>query len=219
MGLKRENTKSTLFSKLNKINNLLVDEIDNDQEMKRLFSYLTYQPLLERSMNIDNKMIYQPDITSTMTREQKLCISKPTSTKKEYLNLEPILYPYPFQEEKVNSEYCVCFIYWATSHVKSYDYICDNIFYIDVLVPIKYIELKPYGENRGYTIIDRLAYLFNGVSLDEESQKELGDLRFEVVGTVASGRITKSNDIIRFTVPIKVSDINARYGNMDGIRL
>ena len=54
MGLIR-NGKSTLFTSLDGIVDLIANEIDNDQEIKRLLFYLTKSPLLDIGISYTNK--------------------------------------------------------------------------------------------------------------------------------------------------------------------
>ena len=52
MGIKRGNTTSTLFTKIDKIITLLVNEINNDEVIKRYLLFLSKQPLETKSIEI-----------------------------------------------------------------------------------------------------------------------------------------------------------------------
>ena len=58
--------------------------------------------------------------------------------------------------------------------------------------------------------MERVAYLFNNVGSDKESQLELGDIKFQVKGRVEEGRINKTNYISIVTIPIETKYINSR---------
>lgn len=210
MGFKRGNTTSTLFTKIDKILKLLVDEIDNDQEIKRYFSYLSYEPLKSRSTDMNNQMMYQRDITTSMLNPQKIDISKTGTLEvnKKYAELPQILFPQPYTEEKISQNYCTLFVH-------NWKYSCDdligrNIFAIDILVPSAYILLKPQSDSRLHKIMERIAYLFDKVTLDEESAKELGNLEFKIIGTPIEAKVNKTNDITMVTIAIETKVINAR---------
>ena len=210
MGFKRGNTTSTLFTKIDKILKLLVDEIDNDQEIKRYFSYLSYEPLKSRSTDMNNQMMYQRDITTSMLNPQKIDISKTGTLEvnKKYAELPQILFPQPYAEEKISQNYCTLFVH-------NWKYSCDdligrNIFAIDILVPSTYILLKPQSDSRLHKIMERIAYLFDKVTLDEESAKELGNLEFKIIGTPIEAKVNKTNDITVTTIAIETKVINTR---------
>ena len=77
MGLIRENgSYSTTFKKIDGIIQLMCEEIDNDQEIKRLLAYNTYNPLVNRSNTYDSKIYYQRDITDTMLSDINIDVSK-----------------------------------------------------------------------------------------------------------------------------------------------
>ena len=146
MGILKNNTHSTIFSFINEIVKLMVIEIDNDNELKRYLTYLTAQPLEDRSSNAKGKIIYQRDIKDSITKPIKICVDKNETDKKNFIEYSTILYNMPYTFEKINTEYCTCFVYWnkCTTNVVS-----RQIFTIDVLVPSIYTELKPYKDNRG----------------------------------------------------------------------
>ena len=130
MGILKNNTHSTIFSFINEIVKLMVKEIDNDNELKRYLTYLTAQR----------------DIKDSITKPIKICVDKNETDKKNFIEYSTILYNMPYTFEKINTEYCTCFVYWnkCTTNVVS-----RQIFTIDVLVPSIYTELKPYKDNRG----------------------------------------------------------------------
>ncbi|MBZ9693191.1 hypothetical protein [Clostridium sp. M14] len=217
MGLIRYDTVSTKFQKIDDIISLLVSEMDNDPELKKLCTYLTYQPLASKSTDMDGNVIYQRDITTSMLDEQKICVSKTTDKNdKEYkeITIPQILVPYCFQEDKILTEQVSLFVHNFRNDLDSQ--IGANDFVIDVLVPSKYQELKPYGVNRLHEILKRLAYLFDNVETDKESSEILGNIKFDVVGRTIEQRINKTNEITIYSVIVRTKLINARgngYGS------
>ncbi|WP_252251348.1 hypothetical protein [Clostridium sp. VAP52] len=220
MGLIRYDTVSTKFQKIDPIINLLVTEMNNDQELKRLCTYLTYQPLADKSTDMNGNVIYQRDITSSMLKEQKICVSKTTDKNdKAYkeIIIPKIVIPYCFNSTKdddILTEQVSLFVHNFRNDLDSQ--IGANDFVIDVLVPSKYQELKPYGVNRLHEILKRIAYLFDNVETDSESSDTLGDITFNVVGRPVEQRINKTNEITIYSVIVRTKLINARgngYGN------
>ncbi|HBJ1650328.1 TPA: hypothetical protein LA460_000232 [Clostridium botulinum] len=220
MGLVRHDTVSTKFQKIDNIISLLVSEMDNDQELKRLCTYLTYQPLANKSTDMSNNVIYQRDITTSMLEEQKICVSKTTDKNdKAYkeITVPQILIPYCFQEDKILTEQVSLFVHNFRNDLDSQ--IGANDFMIDVLVPSKYQELKPYGVNRLHEILKRIAYLFDNVETDSESSETLGNITFNVVGRPIEQRINKTNEITIYSVIVRTKLINARGNGYDTLKI
>lgn len=218
MGFKRGNTTSTLFGKIDKVLKLLVDEIDSDQELKRYFSYLSYEPLKSRSTDMNNQLMYQRDITTSMLNPQKIDVSKigTLEANKKYIELPQILFPQPYAEEKISQNYCTLFVH-------NWKYSCDdiigrNIYSIDILVPSTYILLKPQSDSRLHKIMERLAYLFDKVELDDESAKDLGNLEFRIIGTPTESKVNKTNDITIISIDIETRVVNCRTDSNKRIR-
>ena len=62
MGIKRGNTTSTLFTKIDEIITLMVNEINADKELVRLMTFISKNPLADRSVDYNNVKVYQYDI-------------------------------------------------------------------------------------------------------------------------------------------------------------
>ena len=208
MAIERRNSNSSLFNNVDKIINLFIDEINKDEKIKRYLTFLTKEPLENYSVDNDGTKIYQYDIPERVDEKFKYCISKNTDINKQYRNSNQILYPYPYQFEKVNEDRPTIFVYHDYSSCNSI--ITSSCYCISILVPCEYLEIEPYGESRIHKIMERVAYLFNNVGLDKESQLELGDIKFQVKGRVEEGRINKTNYISIVTIPIETKYINSR---------
>lgn len=215
MGLVRYNSKSTVFTKIDKIVNLMVNELNNDEELKRYLLFLTKQPLENYSIDNNGTKIYQYDIPKDLTKENKYCISKPNSSNPKYRTSPRVIIPYLYEEEKVTSENPMMFVH--NSSYSCNDLVDSNVYSIDILVPSDYIEIQANGENyyenRLHKIMERVADIFDDTYTDKETSKEIGDLKFELIGVVYEERIGKSNDITISTINIRTSVINTRMNN------
>ena len=221
MGIKRGNTTSTLFTKIDEIITLMVNEINGDKELVRLMTFISKNPLADRSVDYNNVKVYQYDIPEKLNVPIiKYSISKPTETTKIYRTSEQILFPYSYNDKKVTGNYPIMFV-----HNYSYDcnnIIGSNIYCIDLLIPSQYEEIQTIEgsslvENRLHKIMGRIAYLFDKVNLDDESREYLGDIEFKIVGKPTEEKINKTNDITITTIPIEVRLINCRSNNGKGI--
>lgn len=210
MGLVKDNTTSMLFTKIDKIINLLVSEMDKDQELKRYLTYLTYSPLEKRSVNYDNKIYFQKDLEGSLLEEQKIDISKKNDGS-NIITIPQILFPYPYQSSKINEEYCTVFLYNHTYEVE--EAIGENIYKIDIIIPSTYLELRPYGESRGHKIMQRIAELFDLAKTDKDSSKELGDLEFKLIDRAKESKIVNSVEATLIELQLATNIVNGRFDN------
>lgn len=221
MGIKRGKTTSTLFTKIDEIITLMVNEINGDKELVRLMTFISKNPLADRSVDYNNVKVYQYDIPEKLNVPIiKYSISKPTETTKIYRTSEQILFPYSYNDKKVTGNYPIMFV-----HNYSYDcnnIIGSNIYCIDLLIPSQYEEIQTIEgsslvENRLHKIMGRIAYLFDKVNLDDESREYLGDIEFKIVGKPTEEKINKTNDITITTIAIETKLVNCRSNNGKGI--
>ena len=220
IGIKRDGSTSTLFTKIDEIITLMINEINSDEIIKRYLTFLTTQPLENKSLDKNGTVLYQYDIPSKLDIPTvKYCISKPTATTKEYRTSEQILYSEPYQDAKITGNYPVLFVH-------NYSYDCNNIvgsniYMVDILIPSEYLNVNSVGspviESRLHKIMGRIAYLFDKVSLDEVSREYLGDIEFKIVGKSMEEKINKTNDITITTISIETRIINARSDYSNGI--
>ena len=110
--------------------------------------------------------------------------------------------------------------------VHNYSYDCrdiigSNIYMIDILIPSGYLNIQSVGstliESRLHKIMERIAYLFDKVSLDDESREYLGDLEFKIVGKPTEEKINKTNDITITTIAIETKLIGVRTNYTEGV--
>lgn len=188
----KDATYSQKFRRITALRKYMVDAMDNDQAIKRLMRYLTTTPLAKRGVGYDNKMIEQPDLTTSLkvdTEEGEMCLF----TGMFDPDMETIYKNYIFVQ-----------------HYDTYAY--DDVmqtttFYIYVLVDDKYNYLKNYGEERIYEIADRIAQLLdNHVIENEELVDEIGNIKFKIKGRISEVRLSKTKTINLLTIPIEVSN-------------
>ena len=188
----KDATYSQKFRRITALRKYMVDAMDNDQAIKRLMRYLTTTPLAKRGVGYDNKMIEQPDLTTSLkvdTEEGEMCLF----TGMFDPDMETIYKNYIFIQ-----------------HYDTYAY--DDVmqtttFYIYVLVDDKYNYLKNYGEERIYEIADRIAQLLdNHVIENEELVDEIGNIKFKIKGRISEVRLSKTKTINLLTIPIEISN-------------
>ena len=213
MGLIREKgSYSTTFKKIDGIIQLMCNEIDNCQEIKRLLAYPTYNPLSTRSNTYDDKLIYQRDITKTMTDKVSIDVSK-LQDGSNMINLSQCIFDMGWNSSKdielKNSIYI--------SHYRTGVELVDkSMFIVTIIVPSDYNRLlMQTNTTRSHALAQRIIDLFDEVKTDDKSSKEdgLGDLKFRLGGKITEGKITKGVDATIIEIPISVDLINCRKDN------
>ncbi len=187
----KEATYSQKFRRITAMRKYMVDAIDNDQSIKRLMRYMTTTPLSRKGVTYDNKLIEQPDLT--------------TSLKVDTEEGEKVLFTGMFDPDMET-------IYKNYIFIQHYDtYTYDDVmqktnFYIYILVDEKYNDLKNYGEERMYEIADRIAQLLdNHVIENDELVDEIGNIKFQIKGRISEMRLSKTKTINLLTIPIEIS--------------
>ena len=223
MGIKRGNTTSTLFNKIDEIITLMVNEINGDEELVRLMTFISKNPLADRSVDYNNVKVYQYDVPKKLNVPiiKYSVVKNSTTLATDYRTSEQILFPYSYNDKKVTGNYPIMFVH-------NYSYDCNNIigsnvYCIDLLIPSQYEEIQTVEgsnlvENRLHKIMGRIAYLFDKVSLDDVSREYLGDIEFKIVGKPTEEKINKTNDITITTVAIETKLINCRSDSNKRIR-
>lgn len=185
-------TSSQKFRRITAMRKYMIDAMDNDQAIKRLMRYFTTTPLSKRGVTYDNKMIEQPDLSTTLkvdTEEGEMCLY----TGMFDPDMETIYKNYIFIQ-----------------HYETYTYddvIQTTHFYIYILVDDKYNSLKNYGEERIYEIADRIAQLIDGHTIEnDELVDEIGNIKFKIKGRISEMRLSKTKTINLLSIPVEVSN-------------
>lgn len=185
-------TYSQKFRRITAIRKYLIDLMDNDQSIKRLMRYFTTTPLAKRGVTYDNKMIEQPDLTTSLkvdTDEGEMCLFTGA--------FDPDM-------ETIYKNYI--FVQHYNTYVQD-DVMQKTTFYIYVLVDEKYNSLKNYGEERIYEVADRIAQLIDNHTIENtELSEEIGNLKFIIRGTITEMRLSKTKTINLLAIPIEVSN-------------
>lgn len=221
MGLIKDGTVSTKMTKVDGLINLMVEEIDNCQKVKRLMTYLTINPLDEiKSSGYDGTIHFQRDLEGTLTKPQTIYTTsdrnKPEDiNSKNILSPPELLIPYPYREGAENSTTPLIFVYNVANGFSNI--ISDTYIQVDILCPAEYIKLTLFGENRLHQLVKHIINLFDNTTLDEVSAEELGNLRLQVVNSGTEYRINNSSNIDVYSFRVKINDVNARTDYTGGI--
>ena len=210
MGLIREKgSYSTTFKKIDGIIQLMCNEIDNDQEIKRLLAYPTYNPLVSRANTYDSKTYYQRDITNSMMDKVSIDVSK-LQDGSNIINLSQCIFDMGWNSSKDIELKNAIYV----SHYYSGVELVDNaMFIVTIIVPSDYNRLlMQTNTTRSHAIAQRIINLFDKARVDEVSSVELGDLEFRLGNKISEGKITKGVDATIIEIPISVKLINCRAG-------
>ena len=194
---KHDNTKSRKFRNITRIKNIIVDKIDNNQTIKRLMVYLTLTPLSKIGQTYDGKKIQQDDLILTLTEKN--------------IQNEECLIPFPFSEDMTWKEYPLLFVYCYRSHIDKDTTLCTNYYRIVLLVGYNQNKLKvPKHGERGIEIITEITNIFDDYKLQGEEAEGIGNIQFEVLDDFQCGRLSKSNDILMYSIGIQVKTSKLR---------
>ena len=87
----------------------------------------------------------------------------------------------------------------------------NNSFSVDIMCPLRYNEINPYGDERIYKILYEIINIFDGKSVEEEKWVErVGNVRFDVKGYCFPYRLTKTKNMMVYPLKINVKSSNVR---------
>lgn len=201
------NTKSQKLYRVSPLKNYIVEQIDKNQNIKRLCRYLTTTPLLNRGMTYDQRRVNQPDLNDSLLT--------PVTTDTEATVADAVLIPYTFSPEAIQEQRVSIYVYSPCStFAESYgfghrDEAGRHEFMVDIVYPMVYDRIEPYGQERNLLIACEVMNLFDGMYVDEETRKIVGDCQFKIVGDVTSLRLSKTGYMIT-TIPLVVTTMTSR---------
>lgn len=188
-------TKSNKIRKITVLKKFMVDIIDDNQNIKRFMRHITKLPLAKKSEDYNGNIKVQSDIRNS------LLIGSDEG--------EQCLYNGGFNPEMSNIKMPYIFVNSYRSYITGVD---QSIYFaIHILCPEKYNGLLNYGDERIYEIANEIAQLLDGYTIEKEDiVKKAGNLKIEINGEITESRMSKSNDIIVLSIPIKIKNIALR---------
>ena len=87
----------------------------------------------------------------------------------------------------------------------------NNTFSVDIMCPLRYNEINPYGDERIYKILYEIINIFDGKSVEEEKWVErVGNVKFDIKGYNYPYRLTKTKNMMVYPLKINVKSSNFR---------
>lgn len=195
------NTYSTKLRKDLYIFNYLIDLINNDQQLKRLFRYMTAEPLAKKSKNLSGEVKIQPDLIEKLDK-------KNTEGNK-------ILFNGAFNPDMQIESQTYCFIHnnGSTFAVKKEGW-NTSYFTMEIIIPEDYntiIDIDTKMEiPRGEAICIILADLLDGKYINDKNYiPYTGNREFSLTDRHQS-RLSKTSDGIVYTMIFKSDKIDFR---------
>lgn len=175
--------------------NYIVRTINQNQNIVRLCRYLTKTPLAKRGVDYKGKIIQQPDLECGLLEKIK------DNDYKEVQSRDRILIPYAFVDSLQPEEQIKIFV--DNYNARFGDKYLTGKYLFDVIIAYTatYNILEPYGEERALKIIDEICKDIDEKYNDEESQQEIGELKFTVsdIQTIKIGTGGNIGKIIRIS--------------------
>ena len=195
------NTKSQKLYRVSPLKNYLVQQIDQNQTIRRLTRYLSTTPLMNRGLTYDGKRLNQPDLQDSLL--------KSVTTDTQASITKEVLIPYPFNEETIYEHQISLYVYSPRTsfpaprlHSLNED-LGRHHFYIDIVYPIVYDAVEPFGQERSLLIACELLNLFDKAYVDESLEPVVGRCQFIVNGDITSLRLSKTGYMVT-TIPLMV---------------
>ena len=196
------NTSSQKLYRVSPLKNYLVEKIDQHQPIKRLTRYLTTTPLMNRGMTYDQKRLEQPDLNDSLLD----VITTDTNASIK----EPVLIPYPFNDEVIYDQRISIYVYSPRTsfggksllHSDQSDF-GKHHFYIDIVYPMVYDRVEPFGQERSLLIACEILNLFDQTYVGESLESVVGRCQFMVSGDVTSLRLSKTGYMVT-SIPLSV---------------
>lgn len=179
------------------------DLIDNNQDLKRLFRYMSISPLASKSTTASGEVIIQKDLKKTLT------------TSNEEGN--QTLFHGTFDLNMSIEKQTYCFIHTNGSTFKSGKEGWDSSYFnIEIIIPTTYDLIKddyfkmeiPRGEAIGIKIADML----EGFTLtNDKSKANIGNPTFNLISRNVQ-RLSNTSSNVVYSYVYKASFLNGRIG-------
>lgn len=190
------------------ITNYMIDRIENDENysqiIKRLFRYMTVDPIAKKSLTYKGEDIIQPDLKdSLMSYTTEGTQSDLVDKEGKIITTKPCLFNKSFNQEMKISEQCFIFVHNYRNRPLQ-DERGEIFVRIDVVIPDKYDDI--YDFDSGMTIKRGMAISFiiddmlnNRTISDKKFSEYLGNIKFNLYDTY-NARLTKTSDGIVYSL-------------------
>ena len=156
----------------------LCENIDNNQDIKRLCRYLTPDPLADYAIDYGNNVFMQPDLNESLMSNVKNDKVSPGCEKR-------ILFRTMFSDKVAESLSPLIYVYCDEvsffSERGGSSQIGTMLFYVDIVYDISTEELIDW-QYRSWTIGQAIMNMFDEIPItDEKYAKEVGNIKFKCV--------------------------------------
>ena len=192
---KHDNTKTQFIYKSGLLSNYVAYRLDNNQNIKRYLTYYTINPLGDKGLTKDNKIINQPDVEDSLIDSQ-IYDGMFNEYMEELHKCQIYIHTY---KGKVDSE-------WATIYIA-----------VNILVPKVFEKLANFGEKRSFAIASEIEDMFQDICIAKDTAEDyminkLGNLKFEVT-QFENSRLSKTNNIVVNTMILRTGVSTRRVGD------
>lgn len=186
-------TRSQKLSRIVPIKNYIIDKIDSSQEIKRLCRYMTTTPLLPKGRTYDGKMVNQPDLIGSLKED--------VDVDNDATIGGTIIYPYGFTEDVIDKDRLTIYVHSPKTLINNQavsgrrrddidDYTGRHLFYVEIVYPLEYNNIEPYGEERAFCIADYLSDILDDLTIEGEIREVVGDCRLRIEGEILNKRLS-----------------------------
>lgn len=209
---KRLGTRTQKIWRIVPIKNYIIDALDSSQEIKRLCRYMTKTPLLPKGKTYDGKIINQPDVNGSLKGDVDF-------RGDGFIN-GTIVYPYAFTEDVIDRDRLTIYVHSPRTTINNQavsgrrrddidDYTARHLFYVDIVYPLEYNNIEPYGEERAFAVAQELLDIIDDLYIEGETREIVGDCYLRIEGEILNKRLSVTGYGI-LSIPVWTTYITTR---------
>ena len=205
-------TRSQKFWRIVPIKNYIIDALDSSQEIKRLCRYMTTTPLLPKGRTYDGKVVDQPDVEGSLKGD--------VEDKGSHFVNGTIIYPHSFSEDVIDHDRLTIYVHSPRTTINNQsvsgrrvddvdDYTARHLFYVEIVYPLEYNNIEPYGEERAFAIAQEMADIIDDLYIEGDARGTIGDCLLRVEGEILNKRLSVTGYGI-LVIPVWTTTITTR---------
>ena len=191
------------------ITRYLCEQIDEDQEIRRLCRYITLDPLADYAVDYGDNVIMQPDLNDSL-------LGKVRTDKVSQGCEGRILYSTMFNGKVIESMHPLIYVY--CDEVSFYSErggssaIGTMLFYVDIIYDLRTEELIDW-QHRSWTIGQIIMQMFDNVPVtDPEYVDTIGNISFRTGSIpIANKKLAANTTLGVLTIPLYATVTGGRY--------
>lgn len=202
--MKKTDKPSNKFRRIPLLTKFICEALDT-QEVRRLCRYFSLSPQDEVALDYNREFVTQPDLLDSLLYDcvRDKYVSEGTN--------KACLLPYRFSKDALTDARVLIFVYCADINLRDYTIDVDTAFSVDIVYPLEFEKLENFG-SRPWEIAYHLSNALDEYMIaNEEYVDKIGNVTFEFIGNVISGKLANSSSMGIISIPIHIKTMGLRY--------